>query len=63
MADAVNERGGTALMRSASGGHAAAIEALLKAGARVEAADKRGKTALMYAADGGQIFPANKHDL
>ena len=45
--------GGTALMWAAQGGHAAAIEALVAAGAEVEAKDNNGWTALMVAAQGG----------
>ena len=49
VADAVNEVGWTALMAAATGGHAAAIEALLKGGAEVDRADKDGDTALSLA--------------
>ena len=49
--DAKDDDGMTALMRAAQGGHAAAIAALLAAGAEVEDID--GMTALMFAAIGG----------
>ena len=45
--------GTTALMEAALGGHAAAIAALVAAGAEVEAKHKGGRTALMQAAAGG----------
>ena len=47
--DAKANNGGTALMFAAQGGHAAAIAALLAAGAEVEAKDNKGWTALMIA--------------
>ena len=47
--DAKNNGGMTALMVAAIGGHAAAIAALLAAGAEVEAKDKDGWTALWLA--------------
>ena len=42
----------TALMFAAQGGHAAAIAALLAAGAEVDAKDNYGWTALEFAEDG-----------
>ena len=45
--DAKDDDGMTALMRAAQGGHAAAIAALLAAGAEVEAKNNAGRTALM----------------
>ena len=47
--DAKADAGTTALMLAAQGGHAAAIAALLAAGAEVEAKDNDGKTALEIA--------------
>ena len=47
--DAKANNGFTALMKAALGGHAAAIAALVAAGAEVEAKDNYGKTALMWA--------------
>ena len=47
--DAKNNDGMTALMVAADGGHAAAIAALLAAGAEVEAKDNDGATALEIA--------------
>ena len=47
--DAKGYNGTTALMLAAMGGHAAAIAALLAAGAEVEAKANNGKTALMAA--------------
>ena len=47
--EAKNNKGVTALMFAAIGGHAAAIAALLAAGAEVEAKDDKGKTALEIA--------------
>ena len=47
--DAKNNAGWTALMCAASGGHAAAIAALLAAGAEVEAKMNDGRTALEIA--------------
>ena len=51
--DAMGNGGMTALMRAATGGHAAAIAALLAAGAEVDAKDNDGTTALIQAANGG----------
>ena len=50
---AKDHEGTTALMAAAQGGHAAAIAALVAAGAEVEAKDNDGTTALMNAARGG----------
>ena len=50
---AKDNRGTTALMRAALNGHAAAIAALLAAGAEVEAKENDDTTALMLAAKGG----------
>ena len=47
--DAKDNCGWTALMAAAQGGHAAAIAALLAAGAEVEAKDNGGLTALKFA--------------
>ena len=47
--DAKDHDGDTALMLAAQGGHAAAIAALLAAGAEVEAKDNDGRTALEVA--------------
>lgn len=47
--DAMGNGGMTALMLAATGGHAAAIAALVAAGAEVEAKDNDGTTALEYA--------------
>ena len=47
--DAKDNGGATALMLAAQGGHAAAIAALLAAGAEVDAKDNDGRTALMIA--------------
>ena len=47
--DAKDNKGWTALMDAAMGGHAAAIAALLAAGAEINAKDNDGDTALMYA--------------
>ncbi len=47
--DAKGNDGRTALMLAAEGGHAAAIAALLAAGAEINAKDNDGRTALMYA--------------
>ena len=47
--DAKDNNGRTALIEAAQGGHAAAIEALVAAGAEVEAKDDKGKTALEIA--------------
>ena len=47
--DAKDKNGRTALMCAAKGGHAAAIAALLAAGAKVEAKDNDGRTALEIA--------------
>ena len=51
--DAKNWAGVTALMWAAAGGHAAAIAALLEAGADVDAETDDHMTALMFAAGGG----------
>ena len=51
--DAKDSGGRTALMVAADGGHAAAIAALLAAGAEVDATSNQGTTALMAAAQGG----------
>ena len=51
--DAKDHGGCTALMAAAQGGHAAAIAALLAAGAEVEAKMNDGRTALMAAAQSG----------
>ena len=52
--EAKENDGWTALMFAAQGGHAAAIAALLAAGAEVEAKrNDDGRTALMRAAEGG----------
>ena len=47
--DAKGEGSSTALLLAATGGHAAAIAALLAAGAEVEAKDNKGLTALIFA--------------
>ena len=47
--DAADERGYTALVLAAQGGHVEAIEALVAQGAEVNVADKAGNTALMTA--------------
>ena len=47
--DAKDGDGRTALMQAATGGHTAAIAALVAAGAEVKAKDNTGLTALMYA--------------
>ena len=51
--EAADVSGMTALMLAAQGGHAAAVEALVKHGARVEAATEFGMTALMLAKEKG----------
>ena len=51
--DAKEDGGYTALMLASQGGHAAAIAALLAAGAEVNAQTNDGNTALMNAAGGG----------
>ena len=48
-----NNKGSTALILAATGGHVAAIAALLAAGAEVEAKMNDGTTAFMFAAQGG----------
>ena len=52
--EAKTNGGNTALRLAAQGGHAAAIAALVAAGAGVDAKDNHGATALMIAAEGGQ---------
>ena len=51
--EAAGEYGRTALMLAAQGGHAAAVEALVKHGANVEAVNEGGDTALMLAKRNG----------
>ena len=53
--NAKDAHGMTALMLAAVGGHAAAIAALLEAGAEVDAKGNDGRTALMWA-------EKNKHE-
>ena len=49
--NAADERGATALMRAAQLGNEDVLQALLKAGAKVNAVDKKGRTAVMIASD------------
>jgi len=52
--DAQDDDGYTALMRAASRGHTATVEALIKDGAPVDAQDRLGSTALWWAAGTGR---------
>eukprot|EP01045_Picozoa_sp_COSAG04_P002556 COSAG04_NODE_93_length_26686_cov_10.174364_23_plen_187_part_00 len=49
------QRGKPAVVRAALNGHAAAVSALARLGADLDARDKRGKTALMEAAYAGEV--------
>jgi len=55
VADGRDERGWTALMEAAFGGHADAMGVLLRGGASTELKDKEGETALHAAARGGNV--------